>query len=227
MGYVILMLLLAALIFGPGIWVRRVLAKHSSARKDFPGTGGELAQHLVDYYKLDNVTVEETTEGDHYDPRAKAVRLTRAVGEGRSLTAVVTAAHEVGHAIQDHTGYLPLAARTKFIGSAMRIEKIGSYALFAAPVIGAATGSPAAAILTLAGAVAIMGSSIAVHVMTLPVEFDASFNRALPILREGGYLSERDLPAAQDILRACAMTYVAGSLASLLNVARWIAILRR
>ncbi|MCZ6859653.1 MAG: zinc metallopeptidase [Alphaproteobacteria bacterium] len=227
MGFVILMILLAALIFGPGIWVRRVLAKHSGTRKDFPGTGGELAQHLVDYYKLDNVTVEETTEGDHYDPRAKAVRLTRAVGKGRSLTSVVTAAHEVGHAIQDHTGYLPLAARTKFIGSAMRIEKIGSYALFAAPVIGALTGSPAAAILTLVGAVAIMGSSIAVHVMTLPVEFDASFNRALPILREGGYLSERDLPAAQDILRACAMTYVAGSLASLLNVARWIAILRR
>ncbi len=227
MGYVILMLLLAALIFGPGIWVRRVLAKHSSARKDFPGTGGELAQHLIEHYKLDSVTVEQTAEGDHYDPLAKAVCLTRAVGEGRSLTAVVTAAHEVGHAIQDHTGYLPLAARTKFIGSAMRIEKIGSYALFAAPVIGAATGSPAAAVLTLAGAVAIMGSSIAVHVMTLPVEFDASFNRALPILREGGYLSERDLPAAQDILRACAMTYVAGSLASLLNVARWIAILRR
>lgn len=227
MGFVILMILLAALIFAPGIWVRRVLAKHSGARKDFPGTGGELARHLVDHYKLDSVTVEETTEGDHYDPLAKAVRLTRAVGEGRSLTAVVTAAHEVGHAIQDHTGYRPLAARTKFIGSAMRIEKIGSYALFAAPVVGALTGSPAVGILTLLGAVAIMGASIAVHLITLPVEFDASFNKALPILREGGYLPERDLPAARDILRACAMTYVAGSLASLLNVARWIAILRR
>lgn len=227
MGFVILMLLLAAVIFGPAIWVRRVLAKHAGARQDFPGTGGELARHLLAHYKLDSVTVEETTEGDHYDPLAKAVRLTRAVGQGRSLTAVVTAAHEVGHAIQDHTGYLPLAARTKFIGSAMRIEKIGSYALFAAPVIGAVSGSPAAAILTLAGAVAIMGSSIAVHLTTLPVEFDASFNKALPILRQGGYLSERDLPAARDILRACAMTYVAGSLASLLNVARWFAILRR
>ena len=227
MGFVILALVLAALIFGPGIWVRRVLAKHGGARKDFPGTGGELAQHLLAHYKLDGVTVEQTTEGDHYDPRAKAVRLTRAVGQGRSLTAVVTAAHEVGHAIQDHTGYLPLAARTKFIGSAVRIEKIGSYALFAAPVIGAVSGSPAAAVLTLVGAVAIMGSSIAVHVVTLPVEFDASFNRALPILREGGYLSERDMPAARDILRACAMTYLASSLASLLNIARWIAILRR
>lgn len=227
MGYVILMLVLVALIFGPGIWVRRVLAKHAGPRTDFPGTGGELAQHLVEHYKLENVTVEETTDGDHYDPIAKAVRLTRDVREGRSLTAVVTAAHEVGHAIQDHTGYLPLAARTRSIGSAMRIEKIGSYALFAAPLIGGATGSPAAAILTALGAIAIMGSSIAVHLMTLPVEFDASFNKALPILREGGYLSEGDMPAAENILRACAMTYVAGSLASLLNVARWFAILRR
>ncbi|MHA1538109.1 MAG: zinc metallopeptidase [Alphaproteobacteria bacterium] len=227
MGFVIVTLLLAALIFGPGIWVRLVLAKHSGARNDFPGTGGELAQHLIEHYKLDKVTLEQTTGADRYDPLTKTVHLTRAVGEGRSLTAVVTAAHEVGHAIQDHTGYAPLAARTRFIGSVMKIEKIGSYALFAAPLIGAASGSPAAGILTLVGAVAIMGSSIVAHMMTLPVEFDASFNKALPILEQGGYLSEGDLPAARTILRACAMTYVAGSLASLLNVARWFAILRR
>jgi Zn-dependent membrane protease YugP len=227
MVYIVLLLGLAALIFAPNIWVRRVLAKHAAPRQDFPGTGGEFAQHLVDHYALKGVTVEETAEGDHYDPVAKAVRLSRTVREGRSLTAVVTAAHEVGHAIQDRTGYLPLVARTKSIRTAMRVEKIGSYTLFAAPLIGALTGSPAAAILTLVGAVAIMGSSIAVHLSTLPVEYDASFNKALPILREGGYLSQNDMPAAEQILRACAMTYVASSLASLLNVARWIAILRR
>lgn len=227
MAYVLLLLVLAALIFGPNLWVRHVLAKHNAPRNDFPGTGGDFAQHLVDHYELSGVTVEETSEGDHYDPVAKAVRLSRAAREGRSLTAVVTAAHEIGHAIQDHTGYAPLAARTKAVTSAMRVEKIGSYALFAAPVIGALSGSPIAGILTLIGAVAIMGSSIAVHATTLPVEFDASFNKAMPILREGKYLPARDLPAAEEILRACAMTYVASSLASLLNVARWIAILRR
>jgi len=227
MAYIVLLVGLAALVFGPNIWVRRVLAKHSGPRADFPGTGGQFAQHLVDHYELEGVTVEPTNEGDHYDPVSKTVRLSREALDGRSLTAIVTAAHEVGHAIQDHTGFAPLAARTKAIGSVMRVEKIGSYALFAAPIVGALSGSPAAAILTLVGAVAVMGSSIVVHLSTLPVEYDASFNKALPILREGGYLSERDMPAAEQILRACAMTYVASSLASLLNVARWIAILRR
>jgi len=227
MGYFLVLLGLGALIFGPNLWVRRVLVKHAAPRADFAGTGGELAQHLIDHYALKGVSLEETTEGDHYDPTTKTVGLSPAVKDGRSLTAVVTAAHEVGHAIQDHTGFGPLAARTRFVGSAMRVEKVGSYALFAAPLIGAMTGSPAAGLLTLVGAVAIMGSSILVHLTTLPVEFDASFNKALPILREGGYLEERDMPAAEDILRACAMTYVAGSLASLLNVARWITILRR
>jgi len=227
MVYVFLLVVLAGLVFGPNIWVRRVLAKHNGPREDFPGTGGEFAQHLVNHYELDGVTVEETSEGDHYDPVAKTVRLSREARDGRSLTAIVTAAHEVGHAIQDHTHFPPLAARTKAIRSVMRVEKVGSYALFAAPIIGALTGSPAAAVLTVIGAVAVMGSSIVVHLTTLPVEYDASFNKALPILRKGGYLSERDMPAAEQILRACAMTYVAGSLASLLNVARWIAILRR
>lgn len=227
MAYIVLLLGLAVLIFGPNLWVRHVLAKHGAPRQDFPGTGAEFAQHLVDHYKLPGVTVEETSEGDHYDPDAKSVRLSHEAHEGRSLTAIVTAAHEVGHAIQDHTAYPPLAARSKAVGSAMRVEKVGSYALFAAPIVGGLTGSPGAGILTLVGAIAIMGSSIVVHLTTLPVEYDASFNKAMPILREGKYLPEDDLPAAEEILRACAMTYVASSLASLLNVARWIAILRR
>ena len=66
-----------------------------------------------------------------------------------------------------------------------------------------------------------------VHLVTLPVELDASFNKALPILENGNYLRSGDLPHARKILRAAALTYVAGSLASLLNLARWLAFLRR
>lgn len=68
--------------------------------------------------------------------------------------------------------------------------------------------------------------SVVVHLFTLPVEFDASFNRALPILERGGYLPRADLPAARRILKACALTYVASSLASLLNLWAWIRFLR-
>ena len=66
-----------------------------------------------------------------------------------------------------------------------------------------------------------------VHLVTLPVELDASFGKALPVLAKGGYLHDGDLPHARRILKAAALTYVAGSLASLLNLGRWIAVLRR
>jgi Zn-dependent membrane protease YugP len=81
-------------------------------------------------------------------------------------------------------------------------------------------------LMFLAG-IASMGVATIVHFVTLPVEYDASFNKALPILIKGNYIDEKDRPAARRILKAAALTYVAASLASLLNLWRWIAILRR
>lgn len=227
MGYLILGLILLTLVFGPQLWVRHVLAKYSAPRQDFPGTGGELAEHLIEHFQLQGVGVATTPEGDHYDPRTRTVALTPMVREGRSLTAVVTAAHEVGHALQHMTNYPPLAARTRLVQTAAVAERVGSIVILLAPVIGILLHAPAAGLLTVAGALVILGIAVAVHAVTLPVEFDASFNRALPILRAGGYLPERDMVGAREILRACALTYLAASLATLLNVARWIAILRR
>lgn len=227
MGYLVVGLVLLALVFGPQLWVRHVLAKHSAPRRDFPGTGGELAEHLIEHFKLKGVGVATTAEGDHYDPRTRTVALTPMVREGRSLTAVVTAAHEVGHAIQHATNYPPLAARTRLVRTAIAAERIGAIVILLAPLIGILLRAPGAGLLTVAGALMILGISVAVHAVTLPVELDASFNKALPILRQGGYLPERDMGGAREILRACALTYLAASLATLLNVARWIAILRR
>ena len=227
MIYLIGLVLLILLAFGPQLWVRHILAKHSVPRDDFPGTGGELAEHLVDHYELNRVTVVPTDEGDHYDPTRKTIGLTKPVMEGRSLTAVVTAAHEVGHAIQDKSSYPPLVARTRMARTAMIVEKLGAGLIMAAPLVAILLKAPSAGLATFVGAILVMGMSVAVHLVTLPVEFDASFGKALPILQQGGYLSEGDMPAARQILRACALTYVAASLASLLNIGRWIAILRR
>ena len=91
--------LLLIAIFGPSIWVRWVMNAHSNEVPGMPGTGGELAAHLVDRFDLDDVTVEQTELGDHYDPDAKAVRLSARNFEGKSLTAVAIAAHEVGHEV--------------------------------------------------------------------------------------------------------------------------------
>ena len=99
--------------------------------------------------------------------------------------------------------------------------------LIAAPVLSVLTRAPQTGALMLLIGVAAMSLGTLVHLVTLPVELDASFGKALPILEEGNYLQDGDLPHARRILKAAALTYVAGSLASLLNLGRWLAVLRR
>ena len=86
---------------------------------------------------------------------------------------------------------------------------------------------PIAGLLMLLGGILSLGSAVLVHMLTLPTEFDASFNRALPVMQEQGVLYESDERHARKLLKAAAMTYVSASLMSLLNIARWWAILRR
>ena len=219
-------ILVLALVFGPSLWARWMLARHGDPRPDFPGTGGELARHLLDEGGLREVRVETTHEGDHYDPDDKAVRLEAQYHDGTSLTAVAVAAHEVGHAFQDRDGYIPLATRTRLVKALHPIQRIGAAVAMIGPVLGAATFSPVIALVTLGVGILTMASSVVVHIVTLPVELDASFARALPVLDQGGYIPKRDLAAARGILRACALTYVVGALASLLNLWRWIRFLR-
>lgn len=223
---ILIIIMILCIVFLPGWWAKFVLKKYSEPRPNMPGTGGELAIHLAQQCGLTEVSVERTDTGDHYDPMDKVVRLSEAVYDGKSLTAVTVAAHEIGHAIQDHIGYGPLQARTKLIGIAHFAERFGAIVLVALPFITAVARTPVAGAATFAMGLAILLIPVLVHLVTLPVEFDASFNRALPILHQR-YIATEDMPAARSILRACAFTYVAASLATLLNVWRWIAILRR
>lgn len=225
MFIIIFLLLLVAIIFGPQLWAKRILTKHSRPREDFPGTGGEFAQHLLTKLKIHNVKVEISETGDHYDPIDKAVRLIRPNLEGKSLTAVATAAHEVGHAIQDHINYQPFRTRIKLVKIAQITEKLGAGLMMMIPVVAIFTRIPALGILMFLGGIMSLGTSVIVHLVTLPVELDASFKRALPILAK--YISKRDQLSSRKILTACALTYIASSLASLLNLWRWLAILRR
>ncbi len=220
------LLVLVALAVLPGIWVRGVLAQHDGPRPDFPGTGGELARHLLDGMGLGAVKVEETDRGDHYDPDTKTVRLTPDRFRGRSLTAIVVAAHEVGHAMQDATNSRLLKSRTRIAKSAIIVERVGGGVMLAAPLAAALLHHPAGFFLEVGAGLLILSIGVVLHVTTLPVEFDASFNRALPLLKAGRYIPERDFPAARSILRAAAFTYVAAALMSLINIARWLRVLR-
>lgn len=227
MAIAIFILLILALVFGPGIWVQRVLARYSEPEDRYSGTGAQLARHLLDANGLDAVLVESTEAGDHYDPEAKAVRLMPDKYGGRSLTAITVAAHEVGHALQDHENYRPLRLRTRLVKSMRGIERIGAAVLIISPFLSIVTRVPALGLLTFAAGLVTLGSAALVHFITLPTEFDASFSRALPMLDKHGVLKPVDRPHARTLLKAAALTYVSASLMSLLNVARWLTILRR
>lgn len=227
MVYLIFLLVLLAAVFLPQFWVRHVLARYNRSPEDnFPGTGGELATHLLRRFGLDEVTVERTDSGDHYDPAARSVRLTADKFDGRTLTAITVAAHECGHALQ-HAGAEPLfLLRTRLAASAAWAARLGSFLIFAAPMLALLARAPSPAVLSILGGFLIMGFGVLVQLVTLPVELDASFRKALPVL-EAGYLEPEQVPAARRILRAAAWTYVAASLAGLLSFWRWMAILRR
>ena len=229
MAIVLLVVLLVAAIALPGLWVRRILTRYSEPADRYRsrGSGGELARHLLDRFDLHNVAVETTPAGDHYDPEAKSVRLTEDKFNGHSLTAITVAAHEVGHAIQHARGEALFRNRQRLAKLAVQAQRFGSMVMLAAPVVLVLSRAPGLGAAFLAVAIGSMLIGTAVHLLTLPVELDASFRKALPVLAEGDYLLEGDLPHANRILRAAALTYVASSLASLLNLGRWLAVLRR
>jgi hypothetical protein len=227
MAIVIITVLVLAIVFGPGVWVQRVLTRYSEPSDRYSGTGAQLARHLLDKHGLTTVQVESTETGDHYDPEAKAVRLTPDKYDGRSLTAITVAAHEVGHAMQDHQEFAPLRLRSRLVKATRGMERVGAGVLMISPFLGMATRVPAIGLLTFAAGLLTLGTSALVHLVTLPTEFDASFSRALPLLDEYRILKDVDRPHARRLLTAAALTYVSASLMSLLNIARWFAILRR
>ena len=220
-------LIVLALIFGPSLWVKFVMRKYSSEKPEIPGTGGELAEHLIKRFSLEDVTVEVTELGDHYDPTEKKVRLLREHYESKSLTAIAIAAHEVGHAIQDQQGDKRLATRTKMIPIVNKVARMSAIIISLSPVIGIITRHPMPFSLLLLLGLSGFIARMLIHAVTLPIEFDASFSKALPLLREGKYISQSNEKAVSQILKAASLTYVSAALADILNLGRWIVILSR
>jgi uncharacterized protein len=218
--------ILVVILLGPQWWVRHVLARHGVERADLPGTGGDLARHLLDVAGLHAVRVELTGDGDHYDPEAPAVRLLPQHHDGRSVAAVAVAAHEVAHAIQHANGERAFALRFDLVRKLVWVDRIASVLLVLAPVVLILVRAPRLFGLQLLLGLVLLTARVAVHVVTLPVELDASFGKALPVLEQGRYLSAADMPAARSVLRAAAFTYVASALMTLLDIMRWFRVLR-
>ena len=220
-------LIVLAIIFGPSLWVKFVMRKYSLEKPEIPGTGGELAKHLIERFSMKDVKVEITELGDHYDPNEKKVRLLREHYESKSLTAIAIAAHEVGHAIQDQQGDKRLATRTKMIPIVNKVARLSAIIISLSPVIGIITRHPMPFSLLLLLGLSGFIARMLIHAVTLPIEFDASFSKALPLLREGKYISQSNEKAVSQILKAASLTYVSAALADILNLGRWIVILSR
>ncbi len=223
MNALIIGLTVALLLAAPKLWARYVFFKHSRRRKDIPGTGGQLAQHLIEHLQLVRVRLGQARRRSHYNPFTKVISLTEQTMNSRSLTAVVRAAFEVGHALQDRKNASVLKYRDGLLHLARLGEQVGSGALLSAFIMALLV--PPVGGLLLFIAVVSMLTGAAVHLVLVPIEWQASFNFALPLLSEGRYVHRRDQAAVRQLLLACAFSRLAYALANLLDGRHWLRVL--
>lgn len=198
-----------AAAFGPRLWAKWELRRFDQEDGAFL-PADELARRLLDREGLTLVRVEVTDLGDHYDPLAKAVRLSRGHFHRSSLTAATTVAHEVGHALQDAAGSRAFRLHQWLARLAQVTTSVGTILLLAVPAAAIAAQTPAPSRLLSLGAAGMLGSGLAAQLAALPTELDASFGRALPLLREC-CLSDAQVGDARRILLACSLTYLASA----------------
>ena len=211
------------LIILPQLWVRSTLNKYSNEPSSIGRTGAEVAREILNRNGLNTVTVEVTSQGDHYDPQSKSVRLSENFYHGKSLAAVTVAAHECGHAIQDAENYGFMRLRAA-VAPVVQICQFGPMLLVFSLMLTAFLASPIWKLTAMIGLFMYIGIFF-FQVITLPVELDASFVRAVPVLEGSGYISNDEKESAKKILQACAFTYIAAALFSLIEIIRWALIL--
>ena len=181
--------------------------------------GASVAKHILQSNGIYDVEVEAVPGelSDHYDPRSKTVRLSESNFRSDSLAALAVAAHEVGHAIQHHVGYAPLQLRH----SILPVTNFASWAAFPLFIIGFLLNTP----LLIQLGIIFFAAVVVFHVVTLPVEFNAS-SRALVQLEKNGLLLKDEITGARKVLTAAALTYVAAAAMALIQLIRLILISR-
>lgn len=199
-------------------WLQSTYARYSRVANSRGVTGEQVARAILDAYGLHHVRVEMVPGAltDHYDPIAKAVRLSEPNFHSPSAAALAVAAHEVGHALQDAKGYAWLRVRHSILPVASLGSMWGPWIFIIGMFMGA-TGLMSIGIWLFAAAALF-------QLITLPVEFDAS-NRALSILKKMNFLSDAEMGGARTVLTAAAMTYVAALANSLATILHYIAIM--
>ena len=209
-GYLLIMVLGMALSGIVAVWLRSTYSKYSKQMSRSGLTGAQAARQILDRNGLTNVRVEPVAGQltDHYDPRSKTVRLSEGNFATNSIAAVSVAAHEVGHAIQDAGGYVPMKLRAGLFP----IVSIGSQFWPMAFLFGILLSAP----FMIDLAVILFLGVLAFHVVTLPVEINAS-TRAYGLLTRYGILSATEAGGTKRVLTAAAFTYIAAALTAVLT----------
>ncbi len=193
--------------------VKNTYAKFREIHNSRGITGYQAALELLRMNGISDIEIEET-EGvlsDHYDPRIKKVRLSRDNYRGTSLAGLAVAAHEIGHVIQHAKSYFPLELRHMILP----VTNFGSWLAFPLFIIGFFLRTP----FLMDMGIILYAGVVLFHLVTLPVEFNAS-NRALLQLESHGFLSNQEVGGAKKVLNAAALTYVAATAVAIMHLVR-------
>lgn len=205
-----------ALMFWAQSQIRGTYQRYSQVNSSLGMTGAEVAQAILQRMGVEGVAIEpiagELT--DHYDPTAKAVRLSEGIYSSTSLAAAAVAAHECGHVLQDKQGYTFMNIRATLVPAANLGSQLGP-TLVIMGILFSSVGAISSWAINIG--ILLFAGVIAFHIVTLPVEFDAS-RRALRLIDELGILQGDENKAAKSVLQAAAWTYVATAFYAVLQL---------
>ncbi|MFZ5966317.1 MAG: zinc metallopeptidase [Bacillota bacterium] len=218
--------------FGPGMFllfpaiilamyaqgkVRSTFNKYLRVMNSQGITGAQAARMILDRNGLRDIRVEPIGGylSDHYDPKSRVLRLSPQVHNSNSIAAISVAAHEAGHAMQHGAEYIPLTLRNTIAPIASFASQSWMLLVFAGFLLGWANAIDLAILLYL--------SAVVFHIITLPVEYNAS-SRALEALEANGLLLSEEVRPAKKVLNAAALTYVAAAAVSIAHLLRLLMI---
>jgi len=197
--------------------VKSAYARYSQVASRSGLTGADIAQRILQANGINGVRIEGIRGSltDHYDPKARTLRLSEGVYGTRSIAAAGIAAHEVGHAIQHAQNYGPLKFRSAWVPVANLGGGLSMMVIMAALAMGGAATATGQSLAT--AGILMFATTTVFTLITLPVEFDAS-RRALATLESGGVMPKDEIAGARKVLSAAALTYVAAFVTSLLTL---------
>lgn len=197
--------------------------RYANVRNTSGLTGAQVARLILDANGLSDVPVNRIAGNltDNYNPLQRTMNLSEAVYGTPSVASISIAAHEAGHAIQHSTSYAPL----KFRNAIVPVVNLGSMAAWPLLFIGLIIGSGTGDLLFNLGVILFMGV-VVFHVVTLPVELDASRRAIAQLVSVGAVSNEQEADAAQKVLSAAALTYIAALAMAVANLLR-IFLMRR